>query len=283
MSVPSHEARIDGALKSIRRVTMATADIGVVLGSGLGDVANAITGTSIPYADIDGFPRATAPTHKGVLHIGDWRDGGDGLGARVCALQGRFHLYEGHSPVDIGFPIDVMHGLGVKTLIVTNITGSLNSALNTGDIVGINDHIFLPGMVGNSPLVGRHQTETRSTFVNMSRVYDTDLLALGDTAYGAPLPRAIYGCVAGPQFESPAEGRMLKAMGADIVGMSSLYEVVMARYYDMHVLGLSLIVNPVITDPDTQADISEAEIWQTVKDGEPRMAALLQRIIASLI
>ncbi|WP_371396154.1 purine-nucleoside phosphorylase [Fretibacter rubidus] len=277
MTDTTYAARIDTALASIRKVTSDTADVGLVLGSGLGDVAESVEGTAIDYSAIDSFPRATAPTHKGIMHIGSWQ------GARVCALQGRFHLYEGHSPADIGFPIDVMHALGVKTLIVTNITGSLNPALKTGDIVGINDHIFLSAMVGHSPLVGREQTQTRSTFVPMSRVYDADLLTLADTAHGSPLPRAVYGCVGGPQFETPAEGRMLRALGADIVGMSSLYEVVMARYYGMRVLGLSLVVNPVITDPDNQSDISEAEIWKTVQDGQPRMSALLHSIIAGLV
>ena len=248
------------ALSSVRRITDIRADIAIVLGSGLGDYAENIDGVSIPYADIEGFPLSTAPNHKGVLHIGTLH------GRNVVAMQGRLHLYEGHSPQESVFPIEMAHALGSQSVILTNISGSLSADFETGDVIGISDHIYFPGLTGQGALVGR-RSEARSPFVNLTHTYDGDWLDQMDLS-----KTGIYACLAGPHFETPAEGRMLQNMGADMVGMSTVHEAVMARYLEMRVLGLSLIVNPVITEPDTQIELTEADIWKGVKSAFPEVA-----------
>ena len=269
-------SRLDPALKSLRALTDKTPALGLVLGSGLGEIAEQIIGETIPYSEIDGFPLSTAPTHKGVLHIGTlW-------GVPVAALQGRLHIYEGHTPQDVAFPIEVLHGLGVRDVILTNISGSLNPDYDVGDIIAIDDHIFLPGFAGLSPLIGRGEDNGRSRFVNLTRAYDVGLLDFADGSDLGALKRGTYACLAGPHFETPAEGRMLRQLGADMVGMSTVYETVMARYLKMRVLALSLIVNPVITDRDTQIEMSEAEIWDSITIARPRFQTLLNHVVSSL-
>ncbi len=259
--------KLEQALQSIRGATDKTADIAIILGSGLGGYADKIDGPAIPYSDIIGFPLSTAPSHKGILHIGTLH------GRNVVAMQGRLHLYEGHTPQESVFPIEIAHALGAQSIILTNISGSLNSDYQAGDIVGISDHIYLPGLTGHGALVGR-RCETRSPFVNLTRTYNKDWLDK------LKLPRSgIYACLAGPHFETPAEGRMLRNMGADMVGMSTVHEAVMARYLEMRVLGMSLIVNPVITDPETQVEISEDDIWKCVQSAGPTVSAYIDRAV----
>ncbi len=255
------------ACLSIRKITDAKADIAIILGSGLGDYAEKIDGVSIPYSDIEGFPLSTAPSHKGVLHIGTLH------GRNVVALQGRLHLYEGHSPQESVFPIEVANALGAQSVILTNISGSLSADFETGDVIGLSDHIYFPGLTGQGALVGR-RSETRSPFVNLTHTYDRDWLdQMGLAKTG------VYACLAGPHFETPAEGRMLQNMGADMVGMSTVHEAVMARYLDMRVLGLSLIVNPVITNPDAQIEINETDIWRGVKAAIPQVTNLINHAL----
>ncbi len=266
--------RAKRALASIREVTDATADVALILGSGLGDYAEQIDGAHIPYDDIDGFPKSSAPTHKGVLHIGTLN------GRKIVALQGRLHLYEGHTAQDAAFPIEVAHALGATSAILTNISGSLNPDYADGDIVSISDHIYLPGLTGQGALVGRID-HGRSPFVNLTRTYDDGWLAKADESDMGILQRGIYACLAGPHFETPAEGRMLRLLGADMVGMSTVHEAVMARYLGLTVLGLSLIANPVITDSDTQPVVDEFEIWETVKAAQTKFSVLLDHAILS--
>jgi purine-nucleoside phosphorylase len=271
-SVPHASSRAVRALTSIRAYTDLTADLAIVLGSGLGDYADQIEGLRIPYGDIDGFPGSTAPNHKGVLHIGTLH------GRRVVAMQGRLHLYEGHTPQDAAFPIEVAQALGAKAAILTNVSGSLNPNFADGETIGVSDHIYLPGLSGQSPLVGRRDAN-KSPFVNLTRTYDQDWLQIADQSAVGTLQRGIYACLAGPHFETPAEGRMLRLLGADMVGMSTVHESIIARYLNMKVLGLSLIVNPVITDPDNQPAVDEAAIWKTVDTSQHRMTSLLDHVI----
>lgn len=259
--------QLSQALSSLRKVTDARADIAIVLGSGLGGYADKIDGISIPFSEIDGFPLSTAPSHKGILHIGTLH------GRKVVALQGRLHLYEGHSPQESVFPIEVANALGAQSVVLTNISGSLNPDYETRDIISISDHIYLPGLTGQGALVGR-RSETRSPFVNLTHTYDRDWLARMDLSKSG-----IYACLAGPHFETPAEGRMLRNMGADMVGMSTAHEAVMARYLEMRILGLSLIVNPVITDPETQAEVNEADIWKGVETAIPAFSEHVDRAV----
>lgn len=262
--------RVEQALASIRAVTGTNLDLAIVLGSGLGDYAEQIDGVHIPYAEIDGFPHSTAPNHRGVLHIGTLH------GRKVAALQGRLHLYEGHTAQDAAFPIEVARALGASSAILTNVSGSLNPNYSDGQIIGIADHIYLPGLTGQGALVGRQDAD-RSPFVNLTQTYDLNWL----NRAGSTLTQGVYACLAGPHFETPAEGRMLRVLGADMVGMSTVHEAVMARYLEMQVLGLSLIVNPVVTDTATQAAVDEADIWKTVEDAQRKFAKILDRAIAA--
>lgn len=269
------KSRLERAMASLRERTTRNADMAIVLGSGLGDYADQMDGERVPYSDIDGFPISCAPHHKGILHIGEL------YGRKTVILQGRLHLYEGHSPQDAAFPIEVAQALGSKTVVLTNVSGSLNPDYETGDIIAVSDHLYLPGLTGQGALVGRRD-DGKSPFVNLTRTYDAELLSLADQSPLGPLKRGIYACLAGPHFETPAEGRMLRRLGADMVGMSTVHEAVMARYLDMKVLALSLIVNPVITDAQTQGDVDEAEIWAAVDSAQPRFAALLDHIQKSI-
>lgn len=270
------QTRLDKALAYIKTQTDRTAPIAIILGSGLGNFAERIKGVKIPYSDIPGMSVSTAPNHKGVLHIGELD------GRKVMALQGRVHLYEGYAAQDIAFPLELLHALGAKTLIATNISGSLNPNYQSGEIIGIEDHIFLPGLSGQSPLTRRVRTPERSNFLNLTEAYDTALLDLADSAPDGPIKRGVYACLAGPHFETPAEGRMLRGLGADMVGMSTVYEVIMARHLEMRVLALSLIANPVITDRKSQTDISEEAIWNTVSLAIPPLEKRLLHVLKTM-
>jgi len=270
------QTRLSSTLTYIHARTNLRADIAIILGSGLGDFADRIDGVKISYADIPGFCVSTAPSHKGVLHIGQLN------GRKVMALQGRVHLYEGYNAQDIAFPVEVLQGLGAKTLIATNISGSLNPEYQNGEIIGISDHIFLPGLSGHSPLTGRERTPERSNFLNLSKAYDRALLDLIDEAPDGPIKRGVYACLAGPHFETPAEGRMLRTLGADMVGMSTIYETIMARQLDMKVLALSLIANPVITNINAQENLSEEAIWKTVTLAIPALEKRLLHVLSKV-
>ncbi len=268
--------RLSEALNYIREKTKLRADVAFILGSGLGDFAERICGITLPYSDIPGFCPSTAPSHKGQLHIGELN------GKSVIALQGRIHLYEGYSAQDIAFPVEVMHGLGVKTLIATNISGALNPDYKAGDIIGISDHIFLPGFSGHSPLTARARTPERSNFLNLTQAYDSTLLDSVNQSPDGPLKRGVYACLAGPHFETPAEGRLLRALGADMVGMSTVFETIMARHLEMKVLALSLIANPVITDAESQSVLSEDDIWNTVSLAMPHLENRLLHVLSTV-
>jgi purine-nucleoside phosphorylase len=268
--------QLEKARKHISGITEAVPEVGLVLGSGLGDMAKQIAGVQIPYSEIEGFPRATAPSHKGVLHIGDLS------GKTVAAFQGRFHLYEGHSPPEVTRPVELLAAMGVKTIILTNVSGSLNPEFEADEIISISDHIFFPGLMGQSPLTGRGEENGRNRFVDLSRAYDADLLNLVDKAPGGRLQRGIYACLGGPQFETPAEGRMLRQMGVDVVGMSTVPEVIMARYLGLRVLALSLIVNPVITDPERQSATGIEEIWDIITKARGRLENRIKHVVSQV-
>jgi purine-nucleoside phosphorylase len=225
----------------IRTRTPAAPTTGIILGSGLGGLADRIREpTAIPYADIPGFPQSEVPGHANQLVLGQ-------LGGRmVAAMQGRVHLYEGYSAAEVAFPVRVLHALGARILIVSNAAGGLNPDFQAGDIMLIRDHIFLPGMAGHNPLSG-------SSFVNMSDAYD-EVLQMA-ARQSQPLREGVYVMVAGPSYETPAECRALRAVGADAVGMSTCPEVVVARQLGLRVLGLSLITNVLTGAPTTHQEV----------------------------
>ncbi len=246
--------------------------VGVILGSGLGAVEKALEGAEeIPYAQIPGFPRSTAPGHDGNLLLG--RMGG----CPVTVLQGRFHYYEGYSTREITFPIRVLHALGVRILVVTNAAGGLNPFFSPGDIMVIADQIHL---IPENPLRGMQDDRLGNRFPDLSRAYDPTLLALAEAValgQGLSLKKGVYVGVPGPSLETPAETRLLRAAGADAVGMSTTSEVIVARSVDMRVLGLSVISN--VNRPDAMAPILVDEILAASRAAGPRLMALLAGVL----
>lgn len=275
MTTPNAVA--DAALAIRRRAAVQPA-VGLVLGSGLGALADAIEEpVAIPYAELPGFARATAPGHAGRLVLGRLE------GRPVVAMQGRFHLYEGYAPAEVTFPIRVLAALGCHTLIVTNAAGAIRTGLAIGDLMLITDHLFLPGMIGFSPLRGLGVTpELGLPFVDLNRAYDPELGAVARrlaAARGETLHAGIYAMVAGPHFETPAEINALRALGADAVGMSTCPEVVVARQQGLRVLGLSCITN---LAAGLQAAVSHTEVLEAGRLAGPRFQGLIRAILADM-
>lgn len=215
-----------------------TGSIGIILGSGLGELGEKLQNrTAIPYKDIPGFAVSGAPGHKGILLSGEL------VGKRVLCMQGRLHRYEGYDYAQVIFPVRVMRLLGIKTLIVTNAAGGINPEYGVGDIMVMNDHINL---MGGNPLAGLYDPAFGDRFFDMGTAYTPALRRLAQTCaaqLGIRLREGVYLSVMGPSYETPAEIRAFRMLGADAVGMSTVPEVIAARGCGMEVLGLSLITN----------------------------------------
>jgi purine-nucleoside phosphorylase len=247
----------------------------IILGTGAGGLgAHLAEATTIPYGAIPHFPRASAPSHAGKLHIGK-------LGGRtVLIFQGRFHAYEGYSLLQVTFPVRLQAALGVKVLILTNAAGGLQPVFRSGDLMLIRDQINL---LGDNPLVGENIEVWGPRFPDMSRVYDRQLADLAvQTALegGIRLREGVYVAVRGPSLETPAETRMLRLLGADAVGMSTVAEAIAGVHAGLRLLGLSVISN--VNLPDAMAPVAIEEIIQVVQQAEEPLARLLQGIVAKL-
>ena len=233
----SYLDKINAAAAAIE-AACGRAEIAVILGSGLGGYVDALeNATRLPYADIPGFPVSTVPGHAGCWWVGTLH------GKRVYMMQGRFHSYEGYDQQTVTLPIRVMAKLGVQTLVVTNASGGVNLSFAPGDLMLITDFINL---TGKNPLTGPNLDEFGPRFPDMSRAYDRDLqkLALSTAQQlSIPLQQGVYCWLNGPCFETPAEIRMARIIGADAVGMSTVPETIVARHCGMKVLGLSCITN----------------------------------------
>ncbi|GBF11555.1 MAG: purine-nucleoside phosphorylase [Tepidibacillus sp.] len=216
-------------------------EIGLILGSGLGELADKIENeVKIPYHEIPHFPVSTVEGHKGQLVIGTLE------GKRVVAMQGRFHYYEGYTMSEVTFPVYVMKALGVKMLFVTNACGGMNRAFAPGDLMIINDHI---NFTGANPLIGPNMNEFGPRFPDMSRAYDHELIQLAQKVAldkGIKIQNGVYVAISGPNYMTPAELKMLARLGADTVGMSTVPEVIVANHAKMRVLGISLITDMAI-------------------------------------
>ncbi len=225
-------------LEYIRGITGFEPETAVILGSGLGALSDKIEKTDvIPFKDIKGFPVSTAPSHKGELILGTL------AGKRIAAFNGRVHLYEGYSAQEVVAPVRLAKELGAKSIILTNAAGGINKTLNCGDFMLITDQItcFVP-----SPLIGKNNEKLGVRFPDMSNAYDKELKAAAKRAAescGISLKEGVYVQLTGPQFESPAEIKMLSALGADAVGMSTAIETIAANHCGLKVLGISLIAN----------------------------------------
>lgn len=249
--------------------------IGLILGSGLSALADELADPVIvPYADIPGFPHSTVVGHRGELALG-------GLsGQPVAVMRGRFHFYEGYSMQQVAFPVRVMHALGCETLIVTNAAGGLRPEWAAGDLMRIADQIFLPGLAGHHPLRGPNDDEIGPRFPPMVGAFDTDLARIAHAVaaeQGTTLHDGVYLMLAGPSFESSAELRMARILGADAVGMSTAPEVAVARHAGMRVLGISLITNLALPDG---APANHEEVLAAGEAAKPKFAALLKGVLA---
>ncbi|PRO66765.1 purine-nucleoside phosphorylase [Alkalicoccus urumqiensis] len=247
--------QIEEAKQFILSKTDNLPDIGLILGSGLGvladDIQNPVT---IPYTDIPGFPSSTVAGHKGQLVIGELE------GTRVVAMQGRFHFYEGYSMDLVTFPVRVMKAAGVSTLVVTNAAGGINESFEAGDLMIIDDHI---NQFGTNPLIGKNDDALGVRFPDMSQAYAPELKQLAETTaseIGVALKKGVYVGNTGPSYETPAEVRMLRTLGGDAVGMSTVPEVIAAVHGGMKVLGISCISNMaagILDQPLTHDEVME--------------------------
>lgn len=254
-------------------------NVGIILGSGLGDLAAEVRdATAIPYEEIPHFLRSTVAGHAGRLLIGQLEN------VPVVVMQGRFHFYEGYTIQALTLPVRVMCMLGAKTLIVTNAAGGLNSAYRPGDFMLIRDHINFLGLAGMNPLVGPNDERLGERFPALAKAYDAELRVLARTIAAQwpeiTLHEGVYAQVAGPSYETGSELKFLRIAGADAVGMSTAPEVIVARHMGMRVLGISLITNTATGD-DTE-NVNHAEVLIAADAARPKFAALVRGILGGL-
>ncbi len=267
--------RVREAADVVRGRSALRPDAAVILGTGLGGLARDFDiEAEIAYGDIPGFPLSTVETHAGRLLLGR-------LGGRaVVAMQGRFHLYEGYDLRQVTFPVRVMRALGAGTLVVSNACGGMHPLWAPGELVLLSDHINL---VGDNPLVGPNDERLGPRFPDMSAPYDPalrDLARRTAAELGIVLREGVYVAVAGPNLETRAEYRMLRALGADVVGMSTVPEVIVAVHQGMRVIGISIITDQCLPDALEPADI--ARIIATAGRAEPQLTRLVAALVGRL-
>ena len=266
---------IDAAVRAIRVHTDATPDVALILGTGLGGLARQIEQpVVIEYADIPGFPASTVESHAGRLLIGTL------AGRTVVAMQGRFHRYEGYTLQQVTFPVRVLRALGAETLIVSNACGGMHPLWAPGELMLIADHINL---LGDNPLVGPNDDSLGPRFPDMSMPYDPSLRAIARTVAAEQritLREGVYVAVAGPSLETRAEYRALRTLGADVVGMSTVPEVIVALHGGMRVLGISLITDQCL--PDALEPASLEKIIAVATRAEPSLTALVVGVASRL-
>ena len=267
--------RVSSAVEAVRARTELEVRAGIVLGTGLGALAELVdVDAVVPYEEIPGVPVPTVESHAGRLVLGHLE------GTPVAVMQGRFHRYEGYSLQEITFPIRVLRRLGAETLVVSNVSGGMNPMWDVGDLVLIDDHINL---LGDSPLVGPNEDDFGPRFPDMSEPYDLGLQEVARAAAleaGIRLHRGVYVAVPGPQLETRAEYRMLRMLGADIVGMSTVPEVIVARHMDMRVMGVSIITDACLPDALEPVDVSR--IIAAAGAAEPHLTRLIARVVGQI-
>jgi purine-nucleoside phosphorylase len=263
---------ITGALETVRATTDSDPDFAVILGTGLGGLVEEIeVSAEIAYEDIPGFPLSTVESHAGRLLFGILG------GKKVVAMQGRFHRYEGYSMQQIVFPVRVMHALGARTLIVSNACGGMNPLWQPGELMLLADHINL---LGDSPLIGPNDDSLGPRFPDMSQPYDEELRAVARTVASElriVLREGVYVAVTGPNLETRAEYRFLRGIGADVVGMSTVPEVIAAVHMSMRVLGVSIITDACL--PDALQAVDVAQIIATAAAAEPDLTRLVSAVL----
>jgi purine-nucleoside phosphorylase len=271
----SYYDQVKEAADAVRARVPELPRIAIVLGSGLGDFANGVgDAVSMPYGDLPHWPTSNVIGHAGTLVVGTVK------GRKVAALSGRCHAYEGHDLRTVTFAVRVLGLLGVKTLILTNAAGGVNTGFAAGALMVIDDHINL---TGDNPLVGANDDRFGARFPDMSEVYSTRLRTMADQAgkaLGVPPPHGVYAALLGPSYETPAEIRYLRVIGADAVGMSTVPEAIVARHMGLEVLGISCITNMaagVLPQP-----LDHREVMETARRVRGQFIALLEGIIGRL-
>jgi purine-nucleoside phosphorylase len=269
---------IERAKTAIQERSSFRPTVGMILGSGLGPLADSVSGADrFPAGDVPGWPISTIEGHAGQLVLGELED------KQVFVMQGRAHYYEGHSMASIGLPIRTMQLLGVETLIVTNAAGAVNPEFVPGDLMLITDHINLLGMAGLTPLRGPNLDSFGPRFPDMSRAYDGELLAIARevAAEGEMRIReGVYICLGGPSFETPADLRFLRGIGVDAVGMSTVAEVTVARHGGIRALGISGISNKANLDGKTTT--THEEVLEAGQVIVPKLSALIRGVLRRL-
>jgi purine-nucleoside phosphorylase len=278
MSVYLTISDIDRTAGALRARIKRTPRIGIILGSGLGPLAEAVQDpVVIQFGELPLWPVSTVQGHEGRLIVGQLE------GQDVLVMQGRIHFYEGYSMSQVGLPVRVMQRIGVEILIVTNAAGAVNPEYAPGDLMLITDHLNLIGMAGNSPLHGPNLDEFGPRFPDMGQAYDRELAAIAREVAqekGLSLWEGVYICLAGPSFETPADLRFLRGIGADAVGMSTVPEVTVARHGGTRVLGISTISNKANLDGLTMT--THEEVLAAGKIVVPRLTALISGVLHRL-
>lgn len=267
--------KIDETLAELRKYSSKDYQIGIILGTGLGGLVSEIKIEQvIDYDKIPHFPLSTVESHSGKLIFGSIN------GKNVVAMQGRFHYYEGYSMQQITYPVRVMKFLGVKTLLVSNACGGMNPIYKKGDLMIMNDHINL---LGDNPLIGKNEDSLGPRFPDMSEPYDKNLIELAEKVAlenGIKVQKGVYVAVAGPNLETKAEYRFLRSTGADVVGMSTIPENIVANHMGIKVLGISIITDECF--PDSLKPVDVNEIIETAMNAEPKMTKILKEVIKQL-
>ncbi|NNG00520.1 MAG: purine-nucleoside phosphorylase [Desulfobacteraceae bacterium] len=267
--------RVEETISYLKNRLGASPQVGLLTGTGLGEVIGGFEEIwAMNYEEIPHLPVSTVQSHAGRLVCGRLS------GKTVLALQGRFHLYEGYSPLEVTFPVRLMAGIGIDTLILSNAAGGFNPAFAPGDLMIINDHINL---TGENPLLGPNPDDWGPRFPDMSRAYDPGLIEktiLAGRQEGVGLQRGVYAGLKGPSLETPAEIRYLRSIGADAVGFSTVMETIAGVHAGMHVLGISTITNTADPDHPKPADLDE--IIETANAAAPSLAALIAGVLGQL-
>lgn len=268
-------ARVEHAAATLRARLGDVPALGIVLGSGLGAFADRLTdAVVVPYDELPGFPRPTVSGHAGRVVAG--RLGG----RRVVVLSGRIHLYEGRSPADVTFTIRVLARAGIRQLVLTNAAGGINAGFESGTLMVIDDHLNL---TGNNPLIGPNDLRLGPRFPDMTEVYSRRLRTVADEAAqscGVPVSHGVYVGVQGPSYETPAEIRAFRVLGADAVGMSTVSEAIVARHMEVEVLGISCIAN--LAAGMEEGRLSEQDVLDVAARASSSFGTLLEAIVGRL-
>ncbi|MFW5973007.1 MAG: purine-nucleoside phosphorylase [Bacteroidota bacterium] len=273
--ITTYRLQTVAAAEAIRKRSELQSQIGIILGTGLGRLAAEIEAEEIiPYGDIPGFPLSTVESHDGRLIIGRLS------GVPVMAMQGRFHLYEGYTGLEVTFPVRVMREMGVDTLLISNAAGGMNPIYRKGDLMLTTDHINFQGV---NPLVGPNVDEWGPRFPDMSEPYDVELREIAARKaleLGIKLQEGVYVAVLGPNLETPAEYRFLRAIGADVVGMSTVPETIVARHMGLRVMAISVVTDECF--PDALEPVSIEDVLAAANNAEPKLTAIMRAVVEEI-